>query len=221
MKLEIAQHRAAELHDALASHCSRFAVAGSVRRLKPEPKDIEIVCIPLIGEYTVRNLFGEQQRAILINHLDDALAVLFAAGVWSIGDRNGPNWKRLQHADGEICDLFITDARRWAYTYTIRTGPGDFSTALVKRAHALQMFFNDCLLHNHPPQYHDGRTLPCPLGDGCQQIIDLHTEEELFAALRMPYLHPEQRSRVAYNLIIDPAPEVQHHLETFAAAGRP
>jgi DNA polymerase/3'-5' exonuclease PolX len=217
MLLETAQRLYTDLHAALAGHCARFEVAGSVRRIRPEPKDIEVVAIPLTGEYTVRNLFEEEQRIIAINHLDDALAMLFAARTWSIGDRNGPNWKRLQHADGEICDLFISDAAHWAYTYTIRTGPGDFSTALVKRAHALKMFFKDGLLHNHPPQFHDGRALPCPLGERCKQVIELREEPDLFTALRMPYLTPQQRSRVAYNLVVNPAPTVLRYLETFAA----
>jgi hypothetical protein len=216
MLLETAQRLYTDLHTALAGHCARFEIAGSVRRLKPEPKDIEVVAIPLVGEYTVRNLFGEDQRVIAINHLDDALAILFAAGAWSIGDRNGPNWKRLQHIDGEVCDLFITNSAHWAYTYAIRTGPGDFSIALVKRAHALKMFFKDGLLHNHPPQFHDGHALPCPLGARCRQLLELCEEPDLFAALRMPYLTPQQRSRVAYNLVINPASEVSRYLEAIA-----
>jgi len=54
---------------ALAPGCSRIAIAGSVRREKPEVGDIEIVCIPRV---TGHDLFGVPQYSLnMLNTLID------------------------------------------------------------------------------------------------------------------------------------------------------
>ena len=45
MKLEICEQIASDLIKLLQPYCLRCKVAGSVRRKKPEPNDIEIICI--------------------------------------------------------------------------------------------------------------------------------------------------------------------------------
>ena len=46
MNLQQAQQIAERIKSELAPHCDRIEIAGSIRRKKPEVKDIEIVCIP-------------------------------------------------------------------------------------------------------------------------------------------------------------------------------
>ena len=222
MKLEQAQQLANELCAELAPYCVRIEIAGSVRRLKAEPRDLEIVCITETGTFQMANLFGESQPVVLVNRLEDALSqYLTSDGPWQLDDqlrRAGPHYKRLRHKALDVaCDLYITDARRWAYTFTIRTGPADFSTALVKRAHYLRSFFDGSLLYKHPPMFFDGRTVPCPIGASCSQVVELAEEMDLFAALQMPYIPPERRGEVSPQIVLDISVEGGQRLDAFSA----
>ena len=222
MELEQAQQLGNELRAALSPYCVRIEIAGSTRRFKPDPKDLEIVAIPETGTFQIADLWGESQTVVMVNRLEDALSeYLTSDGPWVLDDqlrRAGPNYKRLRHKALDVaCDLFITDARKWAYTFTIRTGPGDFSTALVKRAHYLRMFFDGCLLHKHPPMFFDGRTVPCPIGARCSQVVELTEEMDLFAALKMPYIPPERRGEVSPQTVLDISVEGGQRLDAFSA----
>lgn len=194
---------------ALYPDCVRVDFAGSLRRGKETPGDIEIVCIPSQREYTVSDMFDPEAKTVVaLSCLDEALAELYQRGEWMLALnpvgkplRNGPRQKKLAHIDtGILLDLFITDARRWAYTFVIRTGPKEFRHALVTRAHGIGMFFSDCLLHNHPPAFEtvNGKreTQPCPAGDTCPKIIELVDEQDFFAALHLAVSEPAARSSI-------------------------
>jgi hypothetical protein len=110
----------------LAPVCTEIAIAGSVRRGKPEGiKDIEIVALP---DWTVpRAAFGEPAyRNKLERHLD----TLYRGGVLHPGDKDGPRYKTLVY-QGVKVDLFLTDDDNWGNQLAIRTGDSDFSHALV------------------------------------------------------------------------------------------
>lgn len=204
MKLAELQPIATSLFDQLFSACVRLEPSGSLRRGKPEPNDLELVAIPATGEYTVTNLFEEVVERHMVNLLDDALVTLFQTGLWGLALdpvtrkplRDGPRWKKLQHAEsGLCCDLFITDRRRWGYTFAVRTGPKDFSKALVTCAHRRTMFFKDGLLHRHAPIFDEkGEVKPCPAGDQCLKIIETPEERDIFDALEIPWIEPGKRT---------------------------
>lgn len=205
----IAYQLAPQLVQELSLGCTRIDIAGSLLRGKETPSDIEIVAIPSLGEFQIKDMFDLVVDTIIINRLDDALSELYQRGIWALylkpetgkPYKNGPHQKKLLHAPtGVLCDLFITTQRQWAYTYVIRTGPADFSHALVTRALNLNMFFDCCLLHHHAPvvEMVQGKreVQPCPLGAHCPHIIEIADERAFFAALRLDYLAPAERSRV-------------------------
>lgn len=199
----MAEHKAyplaRELVSWLTAGCTRIEIAGSLRREKPEPNDIEIVCVPSLGTYEIHDLFGQVAERHEVNHLDQALNLLLDEDAWIFDTevkRNGPKYKRLKHlATGICCDLFITDRRRWGYTFTVRTGPADFSHALVTRALNQGRFFKDGLLHAHPPIYNAKHEVePCPAGERCLRLVETPEEIELFNALGLTYIEPHLRS---------------------------
>src|SRR5512139_1002751 len=198
MKLETIQPIADSLIERLSSACLRIEIAGSIRRRKPEPNDIEIVAIPALGSYTITDLFGAAVEEHPVNHLEDALLTLFGLGEWDFDPvlrRNGPRYKRLLHiASGVCCDLFITDARRWGLIYTIRTGPGDFSKALVSYARRRGMFVLDGLLHKHTPQLDASGKPTCYSGERCGFIVSTPEEHDVFIALGLPFIEPRKRT---------------------------
>lgn len=106
MKLEYALEVAENVKAQLAPHCSRIEIAGSIRRRRPEVKDIEVVLIPLA--------YGTG---------------LFESGIASV--ING--WKKVKGElpckytqrilpSEDVCDIFIADLDNWANIFTIRTG---------------------------------------------------------------------------------------------------
>ncbi len=50
MKLSQAQNLAERIIETMQPFCQRVAIGGSIRREKPEVKDIEIVAIPKFGD---------------------------------------------------------------------------------------------------------------------------------------------------------------------------
>jgi len=188
---------AADLVDYLIPACERVAIAGSIRRGKPNPKDIELIAIPRYTQSA--DLFGAAygEPASL---LDVALSRLLDAGEWAFDTklaRNGKRYKRLLHAPSQTpLDLFIADPARWGVIFAIRTGDSEFSHLLV--SHALRMGYHvhEGRLHGHRKidRGSAGQDIACPSGDSCPNIIPTPEETDFFAALGLPYLEPSERT---------------------------
>jgi len=179
--MSLAAVLARELLDQLRPVCEQAEIAGSVRRQKPDPKDIELVCIPIT--VPVMNLFadGEVGRYDLNRWVRDLVG-------WELDrvqPRNGPRWKRLRNLKGALCcDLFITRPEAWGVMFTLRTGPADFSKELMIRCQARGLKVTDGLLYR---THRDGKT----------DLLATPTELSFFEALGLPWLEPAQRSLTA------------------------
>lgn len=178
------QALAAQLCAVLASACERLEIAGSIRRGKPDPKDIELVAIPHVITVPQNDMFGTPVSEHSSSLLDMSLEQLVELEGWEydqVVKRNGPRYKRLRHvASGVCCDLFITTPERWGVIFTIRTGPADFSQELVTRALRRGL------------KVDDGRLWRLHR-DNTRSEIQTPTEQDFFAALGLPYLEPAQR----------------------------
>ena len=130
MELKNAQEVAAKLIGYLRPGCKRIAIAGSVRRLKAEPKDIEIVFIPRFVSCQV-DLFTVAPVPATDRIIDDLVATGILA--WDLNvKRNGPKYKRLVHLDsGAVIELFIAQPLNWGLILALRTGPAAFMKVLV------------------------------------------------------------------------------------------
>ena len=193
MKYDDALILAKELVEALSPACRRIEIAGSVRRQKPECHDLEIVAIPSWEVQQRLNLFGEVGEIIQVNRLDQRLAELFDAGEWVLDEklpRNGPKYKRLAHlATGLCCDLFLITRQGWGGAMVIRTGPADFSRAVVTVALRQGKHVADgYLLHGHPKE------TGCPYGEKCPRIVPTFEEEEFLTALGLRWVDPPKRT---------------------------
>ena len=123
MKLEETQKIADDLRFQLRSYCTRIEIAGSVRRQKPEVKDIELVAVPKVTE--AKDLFGNVIS--LISSLDTIDWREYGGVV-----KNGMRYKQINLKAGINLDLFIVlPPAQWGVIYTIRTGPPEFSQWLV------------------------------------------------------------------------------------------
>lgn len=123
MKLEKARTIAEEFIEMLSPRCECIEIAGSIRRRKPEVKDIELVAIPKVREE--RDLFGE---------LLDTISELDEFDWSSYGEiiKNGSKYKQIRTFPLINLDLFIVlPPAQWGVIFAIRTGPADYSRWLV------------------------------------------------------------------------------------------
>lgn len=171
----------------LSDACERIEIAGSLRRLKAEVHDIEIVAVPKWEVTAGDDLWG---TPVEIDLLEDKLAGLRSIGTLRLRDveahkadgsveithRDGDSYKALEY-EGIPVDLFIVrPPAEWGVIFAIRTGPGDWNQRLV----------TDCQKYLRRVEkgrvYRGGQYVPCP------------EEEDFFAAIGQDYLPPNERS---------------------------
>jgi len=110
MKLEEALKIISEVYYRLKPHCEKIEIAGSIRRQKPEVKDIDIVLIP---------------RDV----------VKLAQAVDSLGPHtiNGAKIKRASYKGTQI-DIYYATPEIWATLLLIRTGSKENNIRLCSAA---------------------------------------------------------------------------------------
>ena len=187
-----------DLLENLRAGCERIEIAGSIRRGKADPKDIEIVAVPIIKGEDLTDMFGtvvdRAERSLLDWRID--IVTFELHGGWefdTVVRRNGPKYKRLSHLEtGICCDLFITTPGQWGNIFAIRTGPGDFSQALVTRARDMGL-------------KQDGGKLWKLHRDDTRTVIPCPEERDFFAALNVAWLEPHERTVAAIRAPGQPA----------------
>lgn len=143
MKHDVALKSAEALMEYLRPACTRIEIAGSIRREKPEVKDIEIVAIPDLSIVVprARPEFGMPIPPVHKTMMDKLVADGIERGDFRLEpgypykDKNGDRMKSfyLNYA-GIQCDLFLVlPPATWGVQMLIRTGSADFSHWCVTR----------------------------------------------------------------------------------------
>src|SRR5574341_303735 len=105
----------------LRPFCERIEIAGSLRRLRPEVGDIEIVAVP--KSYDL-DLFGVATPNHSLDSVDWKEYGKFLLG--------GHKYKKIWLHEEIQLDLFIvTHPAQWGTVFLIRTGSADFSHRFV------------------------------------------------------------------------------------------
>jgi DNA polymerase/3'-5' exonuclease PolX len=190
MQHKQAQDIAERLVSLLEPGCELITIAGSLRREKPEVKDIEIVAVPSMRPVDSVDLFGTPEGKE-VNELDERINELVRIGQLHfdpIVKRNGERYKRFM-VSGIVLDLFIADNSNYGNTLAIRTGNADFSRLLVTPRRS------GGLMPGNLKQA-DGY-----LWDG-NNIVECPSEEAYFEALSIRWVEPMVRTaEVAVKLI--------------------
>jgi DNA polymerase (family X) len=172
---------AAELCRALTPACERIIVAGSLRRRKPTIGDVEILYIPkLVRKQDPADMFSTMES----NLADEVIALLEKNGVLerrknTLGrEMFGPKNKLMRHVSSGIpVDLFsATEENFWNYL-VCRTGPAESNIRIAEAAKRRGYKWN-------------------PYGSGftrADETFPMHSEEEVFQFVGMPFLKPEER----------------------------
>lgn len=108
MKLGFAKELADDFKKQIQPYCSRVEVAGSVRREKPDPRDIEICAIP-------QDLFGLKKIMDLQYYIKGRFPSLYSQITFQ----------------GEKIDIFWCRPENWGNIFLIRTGPWEFSKKIM------------------------------------------------------------------------------------------
>lgn len=207
LPLQLGIMAAERLRAELEPFCERIAIAGSIRREKSVVGDIELVAIPRIDRDEQRDLFGATITVREHNHLDAHLRCMLQESPPSIYKsrsdlyrqihappdgvpdliRWGDRYKRFYFFWGRAgaiipVDLFLADADNWGAILTVRTGPGDFSTALVTR-----------ILNETPYRQQDGYLV---IKD-TDQVLPVPEERDYFHRAGVPYIEPHGRTVAA------------------------
>jgi DNA polymerase/3'-5' exonuclease PolX len=170
MELTRARAIAEDLKGQLEPACERIEIAGSIRRQKPFPNDIELLCVPkfrgLVDEldYRVQSLLFEGVLDFRLNK----------RGSRVYGLKN----KLMVHVPSGIgVDLFSTDELCWPVALVVRTGGKvtnvRIATAAIRQGWHLQAY---------------GAGFSTPQGD-----IVCKSERDVFELVGMPYLEPWER----------------------------
>lgn len=161
----------------LQPYCERVEIAGSIRRMKSEVKDIEIVAKPII-EYGY-DLFGNKiswKSKIDDFQFDDLGKII----------KNGNKYKQIELNQGIKLDLFIVlPPAQWGVQMVIRTGPAEFSHWVVTQRWKGGALPNNCFVK-------DG----CVYYEGNDCGISMDGENEFFKLLGFEYIAPENRKPI-------------------------
>jgi len=111
MEYQKAKQIADSVLEKLKPHCERIEIAGSVRRKKANPNDIEIVAIP--KPYGT-DLF-ESGIATVVNQWEKVKGILPC------------KYTQRILPEGIKLDLFFATVDNWGLIFAIRTGSADYS----------------------------------------------------------------------------------------------
>jgi DNA polymerase/3'-5' exonuclease PolX len=123
MKLEEARNIALEIWNKMKDLCEpgQCKIAGSIRREKPEVKDIEIVSLPKTVE--VKDLFDKVTGRVRIK---EWVELVYSLGEAVKGNPNG-KYNQIILRDRDIkLDLFMPDADDYYRQLVIRTGSAEW-----------------------------------------------------------------------------------------------
>lgn len=171
---------AGEIVHAIHDVCLNLAIAGSLRRLKPEVGDVEILYQPTT-ELRPDGLFFQS----VIDMAAERIEQLLRRGIITkrLSEKGTPTWGPLNKLSVHVktgipVDIFCEpDPENWARSLLIRTGPAEFNIRIIQacadqgvKLHA----YGKALTRN-------GEVIPCG------------SEQAIFSVARIPYLKPEHR----------------------------
>jgi DNA polymerase/3'-5' exonuclease PolX len=191
MKYADALRIAESLVERFRPACERIEIKGSVSRMKSEPRDIEILAIPLWTIVPKAKLeFGKPVPKVYKSQLDLLIDEMANTDICYL-KANGEKYKKLWMIHESIqVDLFlVTPPAEWGVQSVIRTGPADFSHWMVTRKSSGGALPNEYIVANGAV----GHRVRTDKGDGRMGIIPMPEEIDFFKICGLEWVEPSQR----------------------------
>lgn len=157
--LQIAERVKAQLEP----FCHRIEIGGSIRRKKPEVKDVEIIALP---KHYETGLF-ESGLATIVNGWQKVKGEL---------DYDTCRYTQRILPEGIKLDLFMPRTESWGYIYAIRTGSAEYNFKIVQAI-------------KDSGHIAEGGRILHPVTGLC--VVD--TEVDFFNLINLPFIKPEER----------------------------
>lgn len=171
MKLARALVIALKIQEQLAPLCERIEIAGSIRRVRPEVGDIDLVILPREGQHDAIKARCAQRCRVI-----------------TAGEQNCIYNLTLPDRAEVQLDIFFA---RPALRDLLNTAPGNFGTLLLCRTGSKE--FNIWLVNWAKQQ--NLRWNPYRGVIDAAQVIASETEADIFKALNLAWIKPEDRER--------------------------
>lgn len=175
---------AAQVVDAIFDLCDRVVVVGSVRRRRPEVNDIDIVAIPEYSDYRIPDPFNGTVKTMRLNPEEtwkkNFPEVLMKGPLKLLGHQFGQELLRFSFRHNSLqVDIYRARPETWGIILLVRTGSKEHNVKLCRlaRSKGLKLSASQGLISQ----------------DGFGQVRASKTEEEIFAALGIPFVNPEDR----------------------------
>lgn len=164
VKLEEAQEHANRLLFVIADLCEKVEVVGSIRRKRPEVHDIDVIVIPK---------FDKPFYSLAWDHIATRLKKELNMQVI----RKGPSLMTLGFGEVDLpVDIYRAQPGTWGVLLLIRTGSTQHNIMLCSKAQQMGMKLSakEGVIKNG-------------------KVIASRTEQEIFTALDMKFVPPEER----------------------------
>lgn len=172
MKLARALVIALKISEQLAPFCERIEIAGSIRRARPQVNDVDLVILPKPGKLGMIKGRCMQNCAVVTD-----------------GEQNCIYRLRLPDQTELQLDLFFArPARRDLLAYE----PGNFGSLLVCRTGSKE---HNIFLVEHAKRMGLIWRPYAGVFNAAGECLAAESEEEIFQALDLPWIKPEDRER--------------------------
>lgn len=195
MNLQAASGIAIKICERLQPFCSRINIAGSIRRQKPEVKDIEVVCLPRMISVEQGGLFDEVLVEKKVS--DNFVRVVKELGKVIKGKPDG-RMMQIQLPQRISLDLFMPDEPDYFRQYAVRTGSREYVQHTIaagwKRIgwcgsdKGLRKI-SDCIEHKL-----DGKSKWECINPMAELPPVWPDEKSFFEWLKVPFIHPKLRT---------------------------
>ncbi len=191
MNLATASHYADVIIDQwIKLYSDRYEVAGSIRRHRSVCNDVDIVCIPRVSES--HDLFGGivVRKNLLHAFLQNYVAASQGRGHFLSGGDTAGKSVILQLPKCQL-DIWFADDTTFATRLMCRTGSKEHNIWLAQRAKNQGKKWNpyEGILYGGEWRQVDGENVYV----GATELFQYKTEEELYAALDLPFIEPGNR----------------------------
>lgn len=172
MKLARALAIALKIQEQLAPLCERIEIAGSIRRVRPEVGDVDLVILPRPGQLPAIKQRCTQKCEVVRD-----------------GEQNCIYRLRLSDQTELQLDIFFA---RPAVSDLLNTAPGNFGTLLLCRTGSKE---HNIYLVEHAKRQNLRWNPYRGLIDAHGTVVASETEADIFKALNLPWIKPEDRER--------------------------